>query len=1231
MPPSLEDISDLSSADEHTELNDGFNSPTSTRSSVTAKTASDESETIHISSTIAEESSTAGKPPRNPTRKQVTIDVPKLNFTARREPELDTRGSCILEKQFLDQHFASGGSCSHQPDWVKADLNSFRIYQKVQGEASLESLHNVSLYLHKTDKIFYFDGTLLYRKGVLEVKGLEISSLQIDNLGGTTHNLEPLHSSCTDVIYIQTPSSRIYNCYYLLKSPSAEYQAVYKQFVWLANFMKYVIDYLEFATAEAKNVTLSDFKHDFIRKLQDWHKNNVDFEQWHQMCGHITDLRRHITSPEFAAFIAGRADGLSDQHIAAHDLWKGIGQALVPDRYVPKIWSQTLVTPYAARCFLQSFPSWKRVMNEYSFWPVVDERLAQRQKLLGIGRNRSCSQQEHFEVVEGKSYSKATLLLQEAGVNRHQKFTSGYELPGRVVIARNHEDDCLSHTCSCPIQYALVLRYCRRTGLYIRWLSLPSRTICAGLDCGRNARHKLPYYSMGNELLYSDECTCSPISISDVIASHSISVDKDHAEPGHELFVYREFSLTRKAISVGLKRKSYKCPQHSRPLITFRPSYNTTDEGEGQMPRPARILSIFSGAGLLDAGIEEGSKHLFKTIYAADLLYEACLSIAANLKVGSCEVHHENVNTLWEMLAKGERPLPDVDLFLAGCPCQGFSSLNCHKDSDDSLRNCSLLVHTLSWVELLLPRMVLIENVPGMDRSTPSAAGQAVCHLVGLGYQTQLITINAADFGAATSRKRIFIIATAPGIELLTIPTATHGKERHQSSTVTASSVTTDLAAIENYTTLNSVQPDHIPAFNLKPIEVGIVKKIPRTVPKAGKVMGNLFSALPKLNKGELEYWYKRTDWQRKPNAGTLRRIHPNHPKTTITKTISYLDSKSNGSIHWSQDRVFSLEELRRWQGVPTQYILIGTRTQQAGLIGNSVAWASSTLLGRLLAEVWRESRHAYPSSDAAGTEDIIGGRKRLMDNLIHELTDSDNSDDFQVVDLDSEFESIKANFPVMVNVPLVRETAPKAVERRQYLVSVDIPASLSLRQISAQSLSCNSGDTKALTTPDIEGVADKGCHADGTTTNVDIGTDDELPELDVILTPSRSSSEMIEMSIETPTVRVSDEAVTHRWTGSRNGGSSRRRTYVADSQDDEEEDGSPLKRARFCRANKELRASNVFETLSRRIRYTPRTGPRSLSGAIELTTPTRSEERVGTIISNAGSNPQTPIVLDDD
>lgn len=116
-----------------------------------------------------------------------------------------------------------------------------------------------------------------------------------------------------------------------------------------------------------------------------------------------------------------------------------------------------------------------------------------------------------------------------------------------------------------------------------------------------------------------------------------------------------------------------------------------------------------------------------------------------------------------------------VDLMAGGPPCQGFS-VGGRRDGTDE-RN-DLVFHMLDAVELVQPKIVVIENVEGIARpfvarpgeARASAAERVLRELKRLGYTGTFQVVRAEAFGVPQYRRRVVIVGfrdvTAPPEQL---------------------------------------------------------------------------------------------------------------------------------------------------------------------------------------------------------------------------------------------------------------------------------------------------------------------------------------------------------------------------------------------------------------------------------------------------------------------------------
>ena len=109
--------------------------------------------------------------------------------------------------------------------------------------------------------------------------------------------------------------------------------------------------------------------------------------------------------------------------------------------------------------------------------------------------------------------------------------------------------------------------------------------------------------------------------------------------------------------------------------------------------------------------------------------------------------------------------VPQVDLYIAGFPCQSFSLLTTNrKDREHGLADDakkSVLDSVLAYVRSKLPRMFVLENVKNLIAQ--GGLQYILGALAGCGYSIDYRVLSPHDYGHPQSRNRIFIIGTRSG------------------------------------------------------------------------------------------------------------------------------------------------------------------------------------------------------------------------------------------------------------------------------------------------------------------------------------------------------------------------------------------------------------------------------------------------------------------------------------
>jgi DNA (cytosine-5)-methyltransferase 1 len=191
-------------------------------------------------------------------------------------------------------------------------------------------------------------------------------------------------------------------------------------------------------------------------------------------------------------------------------------------------------------------------------------------------------------------------------------------------------------------------------------------------------------------------------------------------------------------------------------------------------PEKYSLLSLFSGAGALDCGFELTAR--FRTRACIELEPIFCRTLAGNQQRGyisEAAVINEDVataskNTILDAYFDGKSPAG----IIGGPPCETFSVRGSKKGLND--KRGMLVFSFLEWVLALKPRFFLMENVPPLARLNGGATLDALAGSArSSGYAVTHAILNAADFGAATKRQRLFLIGMLKNPPF-TFPDPTH-------------------------------------------------------------------------------------------------------------------------------------------------------------------------------------------------------------------------------------------------------------------------------------------------------------------------------------------------------------------------------------------------------------------------------------------------------------------------
>jgi DNA (cytosine-5)-methyltransferase 1 len=358
------------------------------------------------------------------------------------------------------------------------------------------------------------------------------------------------------------------------------------------------------------------------------------------------------------------------------------------------------------------------------------------------------------------------------------------------------------------------------------------------------------------------------------------------------------------------------------------------------------VVSLFTGAGGLDLGLEESGFHTAVCLeYDEDCretlrfnrpewkLFEEDKKIIKGKIVKRIPGDVRDVE-VDELLLYGGLKKGKVSLVVGGAPCQPFSNIGKKLGQKDK-KNGDLFLEFVRIVKGVQPEAFIFENVVGITQKKHSGViDYMISKFKGLGYGISYSVLNAANYGVPQRRERFFMIGIK-GVKNPAFPLPSNFKdEKH----------------------FNSFYKDfdRIPQSNFKKwISVkDALKKIPKkSQVRSDYALMNISSTVRKrmtyIAEGEnfkaLPMNLRPNCWKTGKHQGndTFGRLVSSQPSVTI-RTAAYNPAKGQ-YIHPFENRGLSTIEMAVFQSFPSEWIFKSSNREKITLvsggrqIGNAV------------------------------------------------------------------------------------------------------------------------------------------------------------------------------------------------------------------------------------------------------------------------------------------------------
>lgn len=322
-----------------------------------------------------------------------------------------------------------------------------------------------------------------------------------------------------------------------------------------------------------------------------------------------------------------------------------------------------------------------------------------------------------------------------------------------------------------------------------------------------------------------------------------------------------------------------------------------------------KVVSLFSGAGGLDIGFEQAG---FRTVFATDIWDVACDTLRKNNTAE--EVYCGDVRDIDFKSIK--KKVGEIDCLIGGPPCPPYSQTRHYlvgkADGFDDEHAGFAVPEYFRALEELSPKVFLFENVDGFSFKTHQEEFDFLKHKASsLGYEIEFKVVNCANYGVPQTRKRFICVGCKSGMKKFDFPEETHAdplKNTDKLPWVTCGDV---ISEFDDVTEEEKMQRPGAKDYEL-------LCEIPPG--------DNYLYFTEKRGYPNPKFKWKSRYWT------FLLKLTPDRPSWTIQASFS----NNQGPFHW-KNRFLRIEELKRIQTFPDDYMFEGDMKEQWRQIGNAV------------------------------------------------------------------------------------------------------------------------------------------------------------------------------------------------------------------------------------------------------------------------------------------------------
>ena len=317
-----------------------------------------------------------------------------------------------------------------------------------------------------------------------------------------------------------------------------------------------------------------------------------------------------------------------------------------------------------------------------------------------------------------------------------------------------------------------------------------------------------------------------------------------------------------------------------------------------------RVISFFSGAGMLDSALGKG----YEIVFANDI------------DKGAVETYKKNIGehiVLGDIKEIEKRELPAADVLVAGFPCVAFSNVNRSQTRGENHEAAFLYREILETAKVKKSlKVIMVENVPEFITACEGELFKEYKEeLEKLGFELSHKVVDDKGYGGYSSRKRVLIVASKIGLVKFPEPKFSD----------------------DNYKTVGEAFQKNIKknSPNLEDFSVARADTLERMkyVPQGGN-----WKDIPEhmRSKGKFHNYFRRLS----------------------------LDGQSPTLVNWrksvilspTEDRILSIREAAAIMGLPWNYEFFGTLNEKQQQVANGVTRAIGSLISSMIQRIFKRN-----------------------------------------------------------------------------------------------------------------------------------------------------------------------------------------------------------------------------------------------------------------------------------